>query len=423
MKKITLPLLLTAASFFGTNLLYAQSVGIGTTSPYAPLHVKTNSFEVLRLEGSTIPSLSMYDNGTYRGSLIARAADFELYSPLPIMMAPGSTTTATFLPNGHVGIGTTTPSERLHVIHTADVNKNAIYGYASQASGSTDYQNTGVTGFGQGNGLAPGGYGYGFGVKGIGSLNSFGAVGVYAGLGTTVPQNNSIGGRFYSLYADAGIPAANHYAAAFLNGNVGIGNSTPQYMLDVAGDINLTGAFKVAGISGVAGQVLASNGGGAPAWQNTALSNDTRFSFTIPSQPGNSAYMTFTTNYNTNTTNIVVPAGGSQININKTGLYHFEGLAVGTVNFSSFPSGYTPYFDYTLTVSVGFTPYYYSIVNNIPMHLIQTAIPGYHHSERFTIDLFITAGSILSLSSYYYSPGPATSFATQGWFTGYLISD
>lgn len=59
-----------------------------------------------------------------------------------------------------VGIGTTIPQERLHVIHTGDVNKNAVYGFANQTSGSTDFQNTGVAGFGQGNG-APGGFGYG----------------------------------------------------------------------------------------------------------------------------------------------------------------------------------------------------------------------------------------------------------------------
>ncbi len=291
MKKITFRLLQIALLFFSTHLLQAQNVGIGTTSPYAPLHVKTNGFEVLRLEGSTIPSLSMYDNATYRGSLIARATEFELYSPLPIMMAPGFTTTATFLPNGHVGIGITTPSERLHVIHTGDVNKNAIYGYASQASGSTDYQNTGVTGFGQGNGVA-GGFGFGFGVKGIGSLNSYGAIGVYAGLGTTVPQNNSIGGSFYSLYADAGIPATNRYAGVFLNGNVGIGNATPVNKLDVNGDINLTGLLKVNSNSGTAGQVLVSNGLGTPGWQN------------LPAVPSSNWTASGTDIYNSNSGNV-----------------------------------------------------------------------------------------------------------------------
>jgi hypothetical protein len=49
-------------------------------------------------------------------------------------------------------------------------------------------------------------------------------------------------------------------------GNFGIGNSSPTYRLDVAGDINFTGTLRVAGNSGTAGQVLTSNGAGAPSW-------------------------------------------------------------------------------------------------------------------------------------------------------------
>ena len=98
-------------------------------------------------------------------------------------------------------------------------------------------------------------------------------------------------------------------------------------------------------------------------------------------------------------------------------------VGFGNVNFSSFPSGYTPYFNYTLTVNVGFTPYYYQLLNNIQMHSRQNAIPSYYHSQTFTIDLYITVGSILTLNSNYYSPGATTSFETHGWFTGYLISE
>ena len=167
----------------------------------------------------------------------------------------------------NVGIGTTTPLERLHVIHTADVNKNTIYGYASQTSAViTDYQNTGVTGFGQGNGTANG-FGYGFGVKGIGSTNSWGAIGVYAGLATSVP-NLSFNNNFYALYADAGTAAANRHAAVFLNGNVGINNISPAYKLDINGDINIgTGLLRVNGNPGTSGQVLTSNGSSDPTWQ------------------------------------------------------------------------------------------------------------------------------------------------------------
>ena len=357
MKKTILPLLLIVASFFCTTLLYAQNIGIGTTTPQAPLHVKTNtSSEVLRVEGLN-PFISFWDNITgFRGSIVSRSTYMDLYNGLPITISPGFTPSATFLNNGHVGIGTPTPSERLHVIHTADVNKNAIYGYASQTSSSTDYQNTGVTGFGQGNGVAAG-FGYGFGVKGIGSLNSFGAVGIYAGLGTTIPQNNLIGGSFYSLYADAGTPAGNRYAGVFLNGNVGIGNATPVNKLDVNGDINVTGTIKTNGNPGTTGQLLVSNGTVAPTWQTPALPNNTRFSTQMPTSNATNdvaGFMSFLSYYNTNGTDITI--GSDFITINKTGLYHFEGNIIYTVEYSSSAGpSYSPVF--SLNFHAGSTVY------------------------------------------------------------------
>ncbi|HNU89370.1 MAG TPA: hypothetical protein PKJ94_13820 [Ferruginibacter sp.] len=51
------------------------------------------------------------------------------------------------------------------------------------------------------------------------------------------------------------------------NGNVGIGTSTPANRLDVAGDINFTGALKINANAGTYAQVLTSSGSGtAPGW-------------------------------------------------------------------------------------------------------------------------------------------------------------
>ncbi len=48
--------------------------------------------------------------------------------------------------------------------------------------------------------------------------------------------------------------------------NVGIGNTNPQYPLDISGDINTTGTLRANGNAGTNGQVLRSNGNGTMAW-------------------------------------------------------------------------------------------------------------------------------------------------------------
>lgn len=63
-------------------------------------------------------------------------------------------------------------------------------------------------------------------------------------------------------------------------GNVGIGSATPSRKLDVAGDINFTGPLRVNGVSGTSGQVLTSNGAGAPSW--TSVGSVTSVGLSMP---------------------------------------------------------------------------------------------------------------------------------------------
>jgi hypothetical protein len=107
--------------FLGFNIAgLTQNVGIGTPTPLSPLHVKSASFSnVLRIEGNT-PYLSLYDiTDGYRGYLWYTGSNVQLGSAfasgVPLTIAPNQTVSTTFLTNGNVGIGTSTPSEKLEV--------------------------------------------------------------------------------------------------------------------------------------------------------------------------------------------------------------------------------------------------------------------------------------------------------------------
>src|SRR5574343_207987 len=52
--------------------------------------------------------------------------------------------------NVNVGIGTSSPTEPLHVTKASDANKSSVFGNAAQNSTSVDYQNRGVVGMAKG---------------------------------------------------------------------------------------------------------------------------------------------------------------------------------------------------------------------------------------------------------------------------------
>ncbi len=77
-------------------------------------------------------------------------------------------------------------------------------------------------------------------------------------------------------------------------GNVGVRTATPQYPLDVKGNINVTGELRTNGVAGAEGQVLRSNGNGTMSWvgserfknfrvyRNNGASSSTTHVFTFP---------------------------------------------------------------------------------------------------------------------------------------------
>lgn len=76
--------------------------------------------------------------------------------------------------------------------------------------------------------------------------------------------------------ATIGASIASNGDSYFNGGDLGIGTTSPSYLLDVAGDINFTGALRANGSAGTTGQLLVSQGAGNPLWQDasTALSGD-----------------------------------------------------------------------------------------------------------------------------------------------------
>ncbi len=88
-------------------------------------------------------------------------------------------------------------------------------------------------------------------------------------------QANGTVGEFQFLSnMVSGGPSTNAFStgagASSFSGNVGIGKNNPAQSLDVAGNVQFTGALMPNGDTGTSGQVLTSNGHSAPTWQNAS---------------------------------------------------------------------------------------------------------------------------------------------------------
>lgn len=204
----------------------------------------------------------------------------------------------------NVGIGLTNPAQRLHVFNNKDVNKNSIYSDAEQVSISTDYQNNAIVGYGRGGNAT---WGYANGVMGIGDqANSYFAIGVYAGLESAVPTLPATDAALYANGANVG------YAGVFMNGNVGIGTSTPATRLVVTGDGNgkasIGGGFcggDYTGISlnGLAGSCTVYNMLSSSSDQNLYFNRPTGYAMAFRENNADQMYITSGGNIGIGTTN------------------------------------------------------------------------------------------------------------------------
>jgi hypothetical protein len=111
----------------------AGDVGIGTVSPSAKLEVSTTLDEVVRLTSTGSPFASWYAGATRRGYIQAQAGSFAIASDtaIPLILSTNATERMRITSGGDVGIGTITPSSRLHVsgnfVRIDQAGSNAAY--------------------------------------------------------------------------------------------------------------------------------------------------------------------------------------------------------------------------------------------------------------------------------------------------------
>lgn len=241
------------------------NVGIGTTSPSNTLHVEntTSSGAYINYDGQSNTEFGLRiesnaDGGNFESDFgIGGTALLDLYansstvSGGDILVARTQSATPVLLVkgNGNVGIGTTSPAQKL------DVNGGArVTGTFFVGTDDTDP-----------NGLLEV-YGGGTGQNEGGEIK----------LRTAADFDSTYNHYFLDTYQDDFRIGRDGIADIHLtsDGNVGIGDPTPSYKLDVNGDFRATGALRdSSGDAGTSGQILSSTGTGTNWINNTGGSS------------------------------------------------------------------------------------------------------------------------------------------------------
>lgn len=215
--------------------------------------------------------------------------------------------------------------------------------------------------------------------------------------------------------------------ATFNNdGTVNINNpTTTSEILNVFGSVSVKG-IKISNSAGNRGQVFTTGGPDlSPQWKTMPFA-ETRFSARLTVNTYDGA-LNYYSHYNTNP--IAVTINANSITINKTGLYHLDGYLSMT---TSFTGTYTQ--QHPPTVSIFFLvdfagdyDFYYGsygkFMTERPYYGSSSTFKYFNTQEKFSYDIYLLAGSILTLTrDFSGQPGPA-SHATNGTLTGILISE
>jgi len=194
-------------------------VGIGTTSPESKLHI---------IDSSTSAQLRLNQSGNNDAVLGSGSNFFQIRTG-----SEGSSTALAILhSNQNVGIGTTSPSAKLHV----EGNKSYSLGYLDATSDLHIGNDTMSSAVGAYSGSIT------FGSTNESNLQAASIVAVQ-----TDTDPNEIGLAFFTQHSSAGSTDLVESMRIKNDGNVGIGTTSPARKLDVGGTFRVTGASAIQG--------------------------------------------------------------------------------------------------------------------------------------------------------------------------------
>ena len=185
------------------------NVGIGTTSPASALQIGS-----VGSTGYSVGNGLAFGDGTRAGALNVDSNGTTLYSSTNLIFSPGTTEAVRITTSGNVGIGTTSPTQKLDVAGNININSVSytykINGFDTISASST-YTNI---------------------------HNPEGAISIY--LGDSADRTNYYDNNAHRFRSAGG---GTTYAAITSAGNVGIGTTSPDAKLVVVG--SGTGVAKI----------------------------------------------------------------------------------------------------------------------------------------------------------------------------------
>jgi hypothetical protein len=236
------------------------NVGIGTTSPSTKLHVQDTSDAYTRFTRSsgTTQNLDVGTNSAGEHFVFG-------YGAYPLLLGTNSNTRIYITSGGSVGIGTTSPSEKLDLSgtfrqSTTSTQPVLIYGDSGDTNGLFRIQMDSVSDS------------FGSGAR---TYLGDGGIDIFIGTGNSsyTPSNTYIALN-HSGEISMGAGSATKHLVINTSGNVGIGSASPQRKLVVSGDTNIGGSIVMGGISdsgGLGTGAIYMLEGQGIAWYNSAF--------------------------------------------------------------------------------------------------------------------------------------------------------